>query len=238
MEIKVVNDEVTVANESVQILKNVVAEKPNALIVLPAGNTAILFYEKLAKCINSGEIDISKVTFMALDEWLDISDKSNCCGAFLEKHLLDKLEGFDKTKFLKFSGESVNANEECVLFDKIILDNGGVDLMFLGLGMNGHLGLNEPYSSFDNYTTIVNLDDTTKSVGQKYFDKNIKLSRGITIGIKHILEARKVVLQVIGESKKDIVKKVIDTEPTEEIPATALKLTDNSLLLVDKAAVS
>ena len=110
-------------------------------------------------------------------------------------------------------------------------------MMLLGAGMNGHLGLNEPGTSFDLYSHIVNLDETTKVVGQKYFSGKVNLTAGITLGIKYIMETKTVILQLNGTRKADVVRKLIDSEVTTAFPASALKAHANSFLLLDSEAV-
>jgi 6-phosphogluconolactonase/glucosamine-6-phosphate isomerase/deaminase len=107
-------------------------------------------------------------------------------------------------------------------------------MFLLGAGMNGHLGLNEPGTPFDLYSHIVNLDDTTKKVGQKYFSGKVDLTMGITLGLKYIMEARMVILQLNGERKAEIVKKLIESKITVAFPASVLKSHLNSYLLLDR----
>jgi 6-phosphogluconolactonase/glucosamine-6-phosphate isomerase/deaminase len=110
--------------------------------------------------------------------------------------------------------------------------------MLLGAGMNGHLGLNEPGTSFDLYSHIVTLDETTRKVGQKYFSGNVNLTGGISLGIKYIMEARTVILQMNGTRKAEVARKLIDSEVSPAFPASALKAHKNSFLLLDKDAAA
>jgi 6-phosphogluconolactonase/glucosamine-6-phosphate isomerase/deaminase len=109
-------------------------------------------------------------------------------------------------------------------------------MILLGAGMNGHLGLNEPGTPFDLYSHIVNLDETTKIVGQKYFSGKVTLTKGVTLGIKYIMESRTVILQLNGERKAAVVKKLIESDISPSFPASAIKSHLNSYLLLDKEA--
>jgi 6-phosphogluconolactonase/glucosamine-6-phosphate isomerase/deaminase len=109
-------------------------------------------------------------------------------------------------------------------------------MILLGAGMNGHLGLNEPGTSFDLYSHIVNLDETTKIVGQKYFSAKVTLTKGISLGLKYIMEAKTVILQLNGNRKAEVVKRLIESEVSPAFPASALKEHSNSYLLLDKEA--
>lgn len=109
-------------------------------------------------------------------------------------------------------------------------------MILLGAGMNGHLGLNEPGTSFDLYSHIVELDQTTKTVGQKYFSGNVSLSRGITLGIRHILESKTAILQLSGSRKAPVAARLLKGEISPGFPASAMKLHSNSYLLMDREA--
>jgi 6-phosphogluconolactonase/glucosamine-6-phosphate isomerase/deaminase len=102
--------------------------------------------------------------------------------------------------------------------------------------MNGHLGLNEPGTSFDLYSHIVNLDETTKIVGQKYFSGKVDLTKGVTLGIKYIMEAKTAILQLNGSRKAEVARRLIDSEISTEFPASVIKSHLNSYLLLDKEA--
>lgn len=102
--------------------------------------------------------------------------------------------------------------------------------------MNGHLGLNEPGTSFDTYAHVSVLEEVTASVGQKYFQSETPLTHGITVGLKHFLEAKVAIVLANGEKKKGIIQRVLEDPVSEKLPASALKLHPNSHLWVDTAA--
>jgi glucosamine-6-phosphate isomerase len=153
----------------------------------------------------------------------------------MKKHLFDEID-YSAENLCFFDGESSDLTRECKKTDDFIKKNGPVDMILLGAGMNGHLGLNEPGTSFDLYSHIVNLDDTTKKVGQKYFSGKVNLSKGITLGLKYIMESKTVFLQISGSRKASIVKKLVNSEITTALPASALKGHKNAFLLLDKQA--
>ena len=111
-------------------------------------------------------------------------------------------------------------------------------MLLLGVGMNGHLGLNEPGTSFDTYSHLVKLDEVTKCVAQKYFSGNIHLSKGITLGMKHVMETKTVLVQMSGQKKLPIVKRLLETEVTPAFPASIIKQHPNAFLLLDNEADS
>ncbi len=109
-------------------------------------------------------------------------------------------------------------------------------MILLGVGMNGHLGLNEPGTYFDLYSHIVNLDETTKVVGQKYFSDKVDLTTGISLGLKYIMEAKTVILQMNGAKKAEVARRLIDSEISTAFPASVVKSHLNAFLLLDKEA--
>jgi glucosamine-6-phosphate deaminase len=161
--------------------------------------------------------------------------KSENCFSFLKKHFFDHID-YSQENLCFFNGESSDLEKECHKTDDFIKKYGPIDMILLGAGMNGHLGLNEPGTSFDHYSHIVNLDDTTKIVGQKYFSGSVTLTKGITLGVKYIMEARMVILQLNGKRKAEVVKKLIEGKVTRDFPASALKNHLNSYLLLDREA--
>lgn len=219
------------------LLKEVLDKKPSALLCLPAGNSAISTYKELIRLHKEGEIDFSQARFIALDEWLYLEDDRENCRHFLKKNFFDPIHA-DESRVYFFDQNPKSEAEECRRADAYIREHGGIDFMLLGIGMNGHLGLNEPFVDWDSYTIVTELDSVTKSVGQKYFSDNAPLSKGITLGIRHMFETRKVVLQVFGDYKADIVERLFDSYIDFDLPASALKLMSNATLVMDEGAAS
>ncbi|GLC82808.1 glucosamine-6-phosphate deaminase [Lacrimispora brassicae] len=222
---------------SAKCIADVVKEKPDALICLPAGSTAKRTFEILAEMFKKKKIDFSNAFFVALDEWLDLEDVSENCTSFMYHNFYRPLS-IREDQITLFDVHAKDLEMECRRVDEYIFKKGGIDCMLLGLGMNGHLGLNEPGVDFNSYTKVISLDTVTMEVGQKYFSQDMKLTRGITLGIRHMFEAKKVVLQVGGRAKRDIVEKMYRSRPGNEIPATVLKLLPNGMVILDQDAAS
>lgn len=218
-----------------ELVKECLERKPNALLCFPAGSTVVETCKILGEMKAGGEIDFSKAEFVALDEWLDLEDESENCTNFLRKHLYGPLE-IKPEKMHLFNIHADDFEKECKRIDEIIFAHGGIDLMLLGLGMNGHLGLNEPGGDFKDYAKVVELSETTMNVGQKYFSGPTKLTRGITLGVHHMIETKQVILQVSGKAKKEIVKKMYESQPTQQLPGTVLKLLEGGRVILDADA--
>ena len=217
-------------------IATIISEKPDALLCFPAGETSVGTFKHLIELNQKGVISFKKCKIVGLDEWANIGAmKSENCFSFLKKHLFDHID-YSEENLCFFDGESSDLKHECVKTDDFIKKNGPIDMMLLGVGMNGHLGLNEPCTSFDLYSHIVNLDETTKIVGQKYFSGKVTLSKGITLGIKYVLEAQTVILQLNGNRKAEVVKRLIESEVSPGFPASVIKSHLNSFLLLDKEA--
>lgn len=227
------------SKKSAELICEVVNKKPHALISLAAGTTALGTYQHLKKMAENGEVDFSKTHFVALDEWLDLQDESENCNSFMMKNFYGPLQ-IRETQITRFDihAPAEHLTEACKAVDEVIFAHGGIDVMLLGVGMNGHLGLNEPNSDFSLYSKVVELDPVTTQVGQKYFSAQTKLTRGITLGVRHMFDTGLVILQAGGKHKADIIEKTYRTAPTEEIPSTVLKLLPHGVIVLDKEAAS
>ena len=231
------NDFEAMSRRSAELVADVVRAKPDALISLPAGSTARRTYEILKEMADRGDVDFSRARFVALDEWLDLKDESENCDAFMRKNFYTPL-GIPDERVKRFDIHAADLDRTCRDVDEFIFAHSGIDVMLLGVGMNGHLGLNEPGGDFSDYAKVVELDSVTMNVGQKYFTGGMELTRGITLGVHHMFDAKLVILQVGGAHKADIMERVLRTPPTENLPATVLKLVDNGVLVIDRDAAS
>jgi glucosamine-6-phosphate isomerase len=219
-----------------QLICAIVKEKPDALLCFPAGETSLGTFEELINLTKLGNISFKKCKIVGLDEWLNVGKRQDeNCYSFLKTHFFDHID-YSEENICFFNGESVNPQFECLKTDDFIRANGPIDVVLLGLGMNGHLGLNEPGTPFNLHSHLVDLDETTLKVGQKYFSNQTTLSKGITLGLKTIMEAKTVLLQVNGSRKGAIVKQLLDSEITPSLPASIVKSHLNSFLLLDRQA--
>lgn len=218
------------ANYIIDLVKN----KPNATLILTSGDTPVLTYKKIVELANPA--DFEQVTIIGLDEWVGIPATSKgSCRYIVEENLLKPL-GVNPSKYTFFDSMSTNLESECKRVDELLFSKGGADMIIVGVGLNGHIGLNEPGYSFENYCHVSELADVTIQIGQKYFKENTPLTQGITIGLKHLLEAKVAILIATGERKAEVLKQTIDQEPSVELPSTVFKLHKNSFLWIDEAA--
>ncbi|NGQ95963.1 glucosamine-6-phosphate deaminase [Brevibacillus sp. SYP-B805] len=219
-----------------QCIIDLVKEKPDALICLPGGSTPLGTYRELVKAVQEGRVDFSRVTFVGLDEFVGLGrEDEGSCQHFLFTEVYGPL-GIKESQIHLFDAKASDLQAECRRIDELLFRRGPLDLILLGIGVNGHLGFNEPGVSFDSYCHVVDLDEVTKTVGQKYFKEPKQLSQGITLGIKHMLEARKVVLAANGPQKAEAVYQALRGEVTPSLPASVLQTHPNAHFYLDKAA--
>ncbi len=234
MHFQVFESHEAVSERTAQFVLNLVRQKPTALICVPSGDTPRLAFQKIVQMAQP--TDFEQVTFVALDEWIGISpDNVGSCRYIVENELIKGL-CLRPEQVHYFDGLSKDLAEECKKTNDLIAKHGGLDLMLVGLGMNGHIGLNEPNTPFDTYAHVSELAEVTVSVGQKYFDGQTTLTQGITVGLRHLQEAKTVILIATGTKKTDIVERVLTEPISEKLPASIIKQHKNSNFWVDKAA--
>ena len=220
-------------------ISELLQENPEALLCIAAGHTSLGLFECLAQLYEEGGIDFKNVRFVAMDEWLGMSEQNpNSCGDFLNRNFFNRLN-FDPENIRLFNGATGDHEKECREVAHFIKENskyGVIDFLVLGTGMNGHLGLNEPGCDLEAGVSVVELDETTKAVGQKYFDEETPLSGGITLGIGDFAQARRSVLMISGSHKREILQKILEGPVNNMVPATAIHGFNNANIYCDRDA--
>jgi 6-phosphogluconolactonase/glucosamine-6-phosphate isomerase/deaminase len=186
---------------------------------MAAGDTPRLACKYLKEIATRESVDFSRCVFVALDEWVGIPpDNEGSCFYFLNTPR--------------------DLDLECQNMDAVIRQKGGIDLMVVGVGMNGHIGFNEPGVSPNLYSHVIALDQTTQTVGQKYFKTSTTLQKGITLGLRHLLESRKAILMASGQKKAEIIRNSLEEKISDEIPSGIIRKHDNGSVMIDKEAAS
>jgi glucosamine-6-phosphate deaminase len=215
-----------------------VRQKPDSLLCFPSGESPTIVLDYLVKYGLEGHVDFSLCRFVGLDEWIGMDEHDEgSCKHYLYSHFFDPLK-IDRQKMIFFDGLAANPEAECERINQYIRENGPIDLMLVGLGMNGHIGLNEPGADFHSYAHPTALDPVTVAVAQKYFSKTTPLTGGITLGLQHFSEAKTTVLIVAGSKKADIVLKVLTEEISSRIPGTIIRSHGNAFVYLDEEAAS
>jgi galactosamine-6-phosphate isomerase len=213
--------------------------KTGKTLICPAsGDSPTGLYREIVGHTLATGMNIADWRFVGLDEWVGMDgDDEGSCRNYLNKQLFYPLSIPD-THICFFEGKSTNLKAECEKTDAYINTNGGIDIAIVGLGMNGHIGFNEPGVSPLLRSHIIDLQTTTKQVGQKYFNNQKELSKGISIGLATLMEADHIILIVSGQHKAPIVQKMLREPISAELPGSLL-LTHSSLhIYLDKAAAT
>jgi galactosamine-6-phosphate isomerase len=220
------------AEEIIQSIK----ANPKATLCFASGDTPKRACQILVERIKGEQIDISNCQFIGLDEWIGITpENEGSCTYFLMNYLFKPLN-LNPDQYHLFDSDESNSAVECLKMDEFIKKSGGLDCILVGIGLNGHIGFNEPNIPFTNYCHVAELDELTISVGQKYFNATTTLSKGITVGLQHLMEAKKAILIANGSKKAAIMKAVFESEISNQIPATIMRTHPNGLVLIDEEA--
>lgn len=238
MEISVYDDYDEMSKAAANLILDQVDAKSNSLICIPSGDTPTWMLAYLVQYVQENLIDLSKCYFVGLDEWvgMDESDEGSC-KHYLRTNLFEPLK-IKADKIVFFDALAADLEQECIRINNFIDEHGGIDLMIVGIGMNGHIGFNEPGTDFDTYAHQSTLDVVTAEVGQKYFKKEMSLKAGITLGLRHLTEAKNAVLIASGEKKAPIVAKALEGAITTELPASIFQTIPTASVLLDKGAAA
>lgn len=221
------------------IISAQVIMKPDCVLGLATGSTPVGTYEQLIRWYEKGDLDFSQVHSINLDEYRGLSpENEQSYRYFMNTHLFDKINIDKKNTFVP-DGLEPDSEKACRDYEEIIHAHGGVDLQILGLGHNGHIGFNEPGSAFEKETHCVTLSENTRQANARFFASMEEVpTEAYTMGIKSIMQAKKIVVIVSGESKKEIVKKAFHGPITPEVPASVLQLHNDVILVGDEAALA
>lgn len=236
METEIFESPEALAFAAAERMTSLIMTKPNACLCLAAGESPRLSYAALVQKLKAEAVDCSGLRFVSLDEWLGIHpSNSGSCFYFLNEALFKPLHIAPESVHF-FNSMSTDPDLECERIDYFIRCAGGLDLILVGIGMNGHIGFNEPGTDPALKSHVVELDSLTTSVGQKYFSSHTLLSQGITLGISQCMEAGTAILLASGEAKAPIIRRTMNDSVSSQLPASHLRLHKNAFLMIDKAA--
>jgi galactosamine-6-phosphate isomerase len=195
----------------------------NKLLCTASGDTPAGLYKEIVEKVNNKELNMDDWKFVGLDEWAGMngSDEGSC-RYHLDKQFFYPLK-IEEEKICFFDGRAANLEDECQRTEDFIQQHGGIAVAILGLGTNGHIGMNEPGTSPHLRSHVAEIDSETQKVGQKYFSSPRSITHGITLGIANLMEAQHIILLVSGAHKAGIVKRIVEEEASEQLPASLLK---------------
>ncbi|MDY4561223.1 MAG: glucosamine-6-phosphate deaminase [Peptostreptococcus porci] len=227
------------SRKAANILSAQVIMKPNCVLGLATGSSPLGTYKQLIEWYNKGDIDFSHVTTINLDEYKGLSpENEQSYRFFMNTNFFDHIN-IDKKRTFVPDGLEMDSEIATKNYNEIIKNSGGVDLQLLGLGHNGHIGFNEPGEQFERETHCVNLAQTTIEANRRFFESEDQVPKqAYTMGIKSIMQAKKIVLIVSGEDKAEILDRALNGPITPEFPASILQLHNDVIVVADKAALS
>jgi glucosamine-6-phosphate deaminase len=229
-----------VAAQIAALIKEKQAKKLPCVLGMATGTTPILLYKELVRLHKEEGLSFKNVVTINLDEYYPIEKSAyQSYWSFMHRHLFDLVDIDPKNIHLP-NGEwtKENLKESCIAYEQTIEKTGGIDLQILGIGKNGHIGFNEPGSSFHSKTRVIHLDQQTRIANTyEFHDLNKVPKLAITVGISSIMKAKKIVLLAWGD-KASIVAKSIEGDVTEQIPASVLQNHDDCTFVIDELAAS
>lgn len=213
--------------------------KPNCVLGLATGSTPIGTYAQLIKKQQEGELDFSCVSSVNLDEYKGLSPENDqSYRYFMNEHLFNHVNIKPENTFVP-DGLEPDSEKACADYNQIIKERGGIDLQLLGLGLNGHIGFNEPAEIFEKETHCVDLSESTIQANARFFASIGEVPKqAYTMGIKTIMQAKRVVLIATGQAKAQIVKDAFYGPVTPHVPASILQLHNNITIICDNEAMS
>ena len=227
------------SRKAANIVSAQVIMKPNCVLGLATGGSPEGIYRQLIDWYNKGDIDFSEITTINLDEYKGMPREcEQSYWYFMHHHFFDHVN-VRPQRINVPDGMNANVEEECARYDQIIQAKGGIDLQLLGIGVDGHIGFNEPGAAFELGTHCVDLDESTIEANKRYFEKKEDVPRqAYTMGIKTIMQARKVLMVASGRNKADIIKQAFFGPVTPQVPASILQMHPDFTLIGDEEALS
>ncbi len=239
MKIYLASDYNQMSRKVANILSAQIIVKPNCVLGLATGSTPVGAYKQLIEWYKKDDLSFSGIKTVNLDEYVGLDGSHDqSYRYFMDNHLFNHVDIVTENTNVP-NGLAKDPNLECVRYDKLIDDLGGIDLQLLGIGHNGHIGFNEPEVAFELGTHVVDLAEQTIDANARFFDGNRDNvpKQAITMGIKNIMHARKIVIAVSGEEKADIILRTFTGRVMPEIQSSILQMHPDVSLVGDKAAL-
>lgn len=239
MRVIIANDYKDLSRKAAAIMANQLWIKPDSVMGLATGSTPVATYEELIRHHKEEGLSFSKMVAFNLDEYYGLSPEHDQSYAYFMNDNLFKHVDVNRNLLHIPSGQAEDIQVECDAYEAQIKAAGGVDLQLLGIGRNGHIGFNEPDLKFEAKTHLVKLDQDTIDANARFFDSADLVPReAISMGIKTIMHARKVLLLASGASKQEAVYDMMFGLIRPEMPASVLQLHPNVIVIVDKDAAA
>lgn len=239
MRIIVVDNYEEMSIKAAKIVASQIILKAESVLGLATGSTPVGMYKELIGMYENDEIDFSSVKTFNLDEYYGLSEENEqSYYSFMRKHLFACINVKEENIHIP-NGNVADIDTECENYEKMIKEAGGIDIQVLGIGGNGHIGFNEPDMNFEAATHLVNLTQETIEANSRFFSTIEEVpTKAISMGIKTIMQSKKILLLANGEGKADAIYEMIKGKISPEVPASILQLHNDVTLVLDKEASS
>ena len=238
MDIRIFDTAEALAVCAADIFQKLITEKPDAVLGLATGASPEQTYNELIRRFEAGELSFASVTSFNLDEYCDLpKEDKNSYYTFMMEHLFDRMD-IRKENIHIPDGNAPDPDAYAKRYDEAILAAGGIDIQLLGIGVNGHIGFNEPADAFSEGTHKVRLTESTLQANSRYFTDSEMPRFALTMGIGSIMAAKKIVLIATGSAKAQAIFDAVKGEITPRCPASILQKHPDAVFLLDKAAAA
>lgn len=227
------------SKKAADIVASQVILKPESVVGLATGGTPVGFYRELIKIHKDGKFSFKDVKTFNLDEYYGLDkDNTQSYHYYMMKNLFNHID-INIENINIPSGTAKDIEVECKAYEARIKNAGGIDIQVLGIGTNGHIGFNEPDVKFEAITHLVNLDEETIEANSRFFNSIEEVPKSaISMGIKTIMHAKKIVLLASGSEKAKVIERMMNGDITPDLPASILQLHPDVTLILDKDAAS
>ncbi len=239
MEVIIMATPAEVGELAARKVAHVIEHRAAPVIGLATGSSPLAIYAQLAARVRAGKLDPSRMRAFALDEYVGIpAEHPESYVSVLGREVVAPL-GLDPSQVSVPDGRASDLEAACRAYEQAIRDAGGVDLQILGIGANGHIGFNEPTSSFASRTRLKTLAVQTRADNARFFDDPDEVPRHcVTQGLGTIMDAREVLLVAQGESKAAAVAATVEGPVTALCPASVLQFHEHATVIIDRAAAA
>ncbi|MGM9618866.1 MAG: glucosamine-6-phosphate deaminase [Oscillospiraceae bacterium] len=228
----------SMSRRAANIISAQVIYKPNCVLGLATGSTPIGTYQQLIDWYRKGDLSFAETRSVNLDEYIGLSpEHPQSYRYFMQSNFFDHIDIRREATHVP-DGMAADVEAACADYNHIIRELGGIDLQLLGMGHNGHIGFNEPGRAFELETHVVDLAESTIQANARFFSSMDEVPRqAMTMGIKNIMQAKRILVVVSGEDKADIVHRAFLGAVVPEVPASILQMHPDVTLVGDRAAL-
>ncbi|MFD2044980.1 glucosamine-6-phosphate deaminase [Ornithinibacillus salinisoli] len=237
MKIINVKDYEEMSQQACSMLLDVIRNEIKPVLGLATGSTPEGLYQHLIEKYNEQKVSFQETTTFNLDEYVGLDRHDpNSYRFFMNEKLFNHVNIPEENTHVP-SGIAPDPNQECYDYEQLIQEADRIDVQVLGLGLNGHIGFNEPGTPFNSRTHVVALDESTRQANARFFDSiNDVPTQAITMGIETIMESKSIILLVSGEKKAEPLARLVYGEISEDFPASILQKHENVTIIADEAA--